>query len=734
MMRPLVGLALVVLVAGCDLVFSPGKGPGGDDTPGEWIEQSSGLDHACAIGSDRSLWCWGHNDVSELGDNTTVNRNAPVRIGGTATWSHVSGGYYHTCGIQTDGSLFCWGYDFYGELGSGAVQPRSAPAQIVDHAGWSEVSAGSRFTCAIKTGDSSLWCWGDNEYGELGNGLTNPSATPLEVAGGGEWLHVGAGGTFACAIKADGGMWCWGNDTYGQLGTLLGDSPTPVQVGTDRDWTAIAAGDIHACGLRAGGAARCWGYNGDGQCGDGTTGGSCTPAPISAPVASWRAIDAGFRHTCGVDDNGGMWCWGGRDRGAFGDGSEAVDSQPVPAPIASPRTYATVSLGTSFGCALGDDGAIDCTGANGYGQLGDGSGAERYQPARVLTTSAATAITTGGPENGSNDFSCATLGDGVWCWGNDELIQFGDNAKNDARVPVHRDTTTPEVLEGGARHGCELLAGELLCWGNNGHGEIGDGTNDAAQTPLSHGAGWTAVSAMYHTCAIDTAFGLYCWGFNQFNQVGDGSGIDQTTPAAITISPVSDVAAGARHTCALDTAGYLWSWGANDEGELGLGDNDPRATPTQSVARQWAEIDAGDYHSCGIAAGSAAMFCWGWNVYDQLGTGVSSYAEKTPMPVMAGVRWKHVSTGGNHTCAIAENSTLWCWGANGFGQVGVATPSLVPAPVQIGTATWNAVDAAEAHTCGIHATDGSVWCWGYDAHGEIGDGSAWRPSLGPIGN
>src|SRR5678816_3410165 len=125
---------MLVAVAGCDLVFPPGKGPdaaGDDDTPGDWLELSTGYDHSCAIANDRTLWCWGHNDQYEIGDGDQLDRNVPVRIGGNAMWSKVAAGYYHTCGIQTDGAMYCWGADVYGELGGGSIATQASPTQII---------------------------------------------------------------------------------------------------------------------------------------------------------------------------------------------------------------------------------------------------------------------------------------------------------------------------------------------------------------------------------------------------------------------------------------------------------------------------------------------------------------------------------------------------------------------------------------------------------------------------
>lgn len=734
-MRGIAGLAVLVALTGCDLVFSPGKGPsGGDDVPGEWTELSVGYDHSCAVASDSSLWCWGHNDLGEVGDNTQRDRSQPTRIGGTAQWSKVSAGDFHTCAIQTDGQLYCWGYDYYGELGGGTPAARITPAQIIDHATWREVSAGSRVTCGIKT-DDTLWCWGDNEYGELGNGFTSPSATPIQVEPGTTWVHVDAGGQFACGIKTGNTLWCWGDNTYDELGYTGTGSPTPVQLGGDTDWTEIAVSTITGCGLR-GTTAECWGYNAAGQCGIGNTDYTCAPSLVTGPVSAWRSIEVGFRHSCGVADDGGLWCWGREYRGSFGDEPDAFTVQPTPVQVPmAPRTYARVSLGDSMSCALGDDGAIDCTGTNNYGQLGDGTGGARFAPTQVVGLQGATAILTGGVEYGYADFSCAALPGALWCWGSDYSAQLAHDGL-DARQPLLRDTIDFAELAGGAGHACgqERGTGELQCWGDNSFGQIGDGSTNPASTPFSHGTGWKKFAASYHSCAISETAELWCWGRGGNYQLGTGLAQDEHNPIPITsmVSP-TQITAGARHTCSIDSDKLLWCWGYNADGELGLGDTDDRAGPTQLGGSMWDELDAGDYHTCATAGG--VLYCWGYNAYGQLGIGTGGGFQRSPAMVSAALPWKQVAAGGYHTCAIADDETLWCWGDNTVGQVGVpSAPSNVLAPIQVGTDHWTAIDAAEAHTCGIRKDDGTVWCWGYNASGEIGDGSAWRGALGPIGS
>jgi alpha-tubulin suppressor-like RCC1 family protein len=192
--------------------------------------------HTCAIKQDGSLWCWGDNEKGQLGDETYYGSHTayPVRIISSGV-SSVSLGWKHTCAVKTDGSLWCWGYNGYGQVGVPiVVWPWSinvtSPVQIIS-SGTSAVSAGYYHTCAVKT-DGSLWCWGDNDYGQLGNGTSGvfPSIfTPVQIMSSGV-KAVSLGGLHTCAIKQDGSLWCWGGNDYGQLGKGSSWRTTPVYI------------------------------------------------------------------------------------------------------------------------------------------------------------------------------------------------------------------------------------------------------------------------------------------------------------------------------------------------------------------------------------------------------------------------------------------------------------------------------------------------------------------------
>jgi alpha-tubulin suppressor-like RCC1 family protein len=181
-------------------------------TIGNAVEIASGYEHTCAREANGDLWCWGSNDTGELGDGTTANRSSPVQVATSgATFTQISAGYGHTCALKADGTVWCWGDNQYGALGDGTQVDRSIPGKVISLSGVSQIAAGQFHTCAIGAG-GSVWCWGDNQVGELGDGTTTNRTVPTKVGLVSAAIAISAhnaGGT--CARLVDNSTWCWGS-------------------------------------------------------------------------------------------------------------------------------------------------------------------------------------------------------------------------------------------------------------------------------------------------------------------------------------------------------------------------------------------------------------------------------------------------------------------------------------------------------------------------------------------
>ena len=349
----------------------------------------AGYLHTCAIKQDGSLWCWGDNYYGQLGDGTYTDRYTPVQVYNmTSGVSVVSLGGAHTCAIKQNGSLWCWGRNGLGQLGDGTYTDKNTPVQIMSE-GVVAVSLGLFHTCAVKQ-DGSLWCWGDNYYGQLGDGTWTWENTPVRIMSEGV-SAISLGSDHTCAIKQNGSLWCWGRNDLGQLGDgTYTDKNTPVQIMSE-GVVSVALGGFHTCAIKQDGSLWCWGDNYYGQLGDGTWTGKNTPVRIMSEGVS--AVALGAWHTCAIKQDGSLWCWGLNYYGQLGDGTWTGKNTPVR--IMSEGVIAVSSageiicdsngcIGGGHTCAIKQDGSLWCWGRNEYGQVGDGTNVDKNTPTYIM--------------------------------------------------------------------------------------------------------------------------------------------------------------------------------------------------------------------------------------------------------------------------------------------------------------------------------------------------------------
>lgn len=351
------------------------------------------------------------------------------------TFVQVSAGVEHACGVTTDGKAWCWGANEFGELGippADSPDPCSSrpcswrPVAVSGGLRFRHVNAGPQFTCGVTT-DDLVFCWGRNDAGQLGTGSTAPaSSTPGKVAGNRRYRQVRAGsGNMACAITSVRTAFCWGG---GRLGNGTNSSRTPVRVSDDAlAWARLTVGANYVCGITTADQAWCWGVNNRGQLGNGTTAASATPVR-SAEGFTVAQIDAGSSHTCAVLVDGRAFCWG--DGVGVGDGSGG-GRHLNPTPVAGTRTWDNVSSGSHISCGVTAAGRGFCWGLGVGGGLGNGSTADKFKPARVSGNLDFVAISAGFV------FACGVAEGGqAWCWGDNSNGQLGDGSGINRLVPA----------------------------------------------------------------------------------------------------------------------------------------------------------------------------------------------------------------------------------------------------------------------------------------------------------
>jgi alpha-tubulin suppressor-like RCC1 family protein len=221
-----------------------------------WTQVSSGGQHVCGVTNGGDLACFGVNDAAQLGV-TGGNKSTPVVIDGSGLWVQASAGNTHSCGVQTGGALYCWG-DPMQTGANGALT--EGPTQVSSSAAWSMVAAGDNHTCAVRT-NGTLWCWGNGESGQLGIGATNDRwLIPVQVGEATDWAEVAVGANHTCALRESGQLYCWGANEYGQLGNgsrILKDRPALVK--SSYAWTSVSLHSNQTCGVRSDGTLWCWG-------------------------------------------------------------------------------------------------------------------------------------------------------------------------------------------------------------------------------------------------------------------------------------------------------------------------------------------------------------------------------------------------------------------------------------------------------------------------------------------
>ena len=364
-----------------------------------------GFYHSAAVGTDGSLWTWGSNNFGELGKGTTSDSSTPAKLTSISGVNAVTGGNDHMVALKTDGTVWAWGYNYHGELGNGTKTGNTAngtPGQVLTAAatpltGITAVRGGFWHNLALKS-DGTVWAWGNNDYGQLGNGSVTPSyggvAYAAQVTGLSNVVSIAAGHWHSVAVKSDGSVWTWGYNggLYADINGQLGDGTTtnrssPVRVlgpsgsGYLSGITSVAAGAAFTLALKSDGTLWGWGRNMEGEFGNGTFTNSLVPVQAANGVSNITALAAGYWLSLALKSDGTVWAWGQNDMGQLGNGT-TPSANSTPAAVIGLSSVTAIHAGASFGLALKSDGTVWAWGENASGQLGNGTTSNSSTPVR----------------------------------------------------------------------------------------------------------------------------------------------------------------------------------------------------------------------------------------------------------------------------------------------------------------------------------------------------------------
>ena len=701
----------------------------------------------------------------------------------------IATGGEHSCAVHEGGTISCWGNNWYGQLGNGQNGENVESSVPVEVAGITDaiaVTAGWDYSCALHQ-DGTLSCWGDNWYGQLGNGQSRPSTgdrqdsradslVPVKVLGIANVTAIASTSKHSCALRESGTISCWGNNRSGQLGNKKSSddgaafySSVPVEVAGITDAAAIAAGQDHSCAVHRSGTVSCWGNDYDGRLGNGQSQDyenrrveyrygpySWVPTGV-AGITDATAVTAGGEHSCALREGGTISCWGNNWHGQLGNGQGGTDDagfaeiandfySPLPVDVTGITDATAITTGRIHTCALHRTGAVSCWGDTGQGQLGNGQSGYIYAsavPIEVVGVVDATAVATGG------EHSCALhRGGTVSCWGNNGVGQLGNGQSGNSvvsSVPVRvAGITDATTIAAGAEHSCALReSGTISCWGANWYGQLGSRqstddltSNSAISSVPVEVEGITDAIALAiggkHSCALHRMGAISCWGSNGSGQLGNGTEDSPSLPVGVVgITDATAIAASENHSCALHQDGTMSCWGVNTHGQLGNGQRGENAN--SSVPVQVADIT--DVTAISASSGSCALredgtiSCWSVSKFGAQGDEQSGEdADSSETVQVAGITDAiAVTTGDSHSCALHQDGRISCWGISESGRLGNGKGGFeVSGPIEvIGITDAKAVVAGKRHTCALHRT-GAISCWGRNNDGQLGNG-VWHP-------
>ena len=721
--------------------------------PGPVIAVAGGHDYSLALLTDGSVWAWGANGTGQLGNGSSSQSNLPVQVNISGVIA-IAAGFWHAVALKSDGTVWAWGWNNFGQLGNNYDVTSNLPVQVLNSdytifSGVKAIAAGGSNSLALKQ-DGTLWAWGSNGSGQLGIGSTTPIPySPNQVNISGSIQNFKVGDSFVLATKTDGSVWVWGKNDQGQLGLgTTANVNTPTQNSSLSGITDIGVGSIFGFALKNDGTVYSWGHNNRAELGRGNNTDSLVPVAVSG-LRGATLVEGGDEFGLALKSDGTVWGWGYNNDGELGNGGQNNPNyNPGCACQVSPARSGSISqlLGLGAGDAHGmaivgpinrpifsSDSSLDF-GNQVVGQTSLTSSITISNSGQVAFS--ISSLSLGGANSGNFSLVGATLPINVA--GNSSVslnLTFNPNVVGIRTATLTITSTavdSPYILP---LSGYGILTppplGSLRAWGENGFGELGTGnlTNTNVITNVVGLGNVVAIaSGDNHNLALLVDGTVWAWGYNGYGQLGNGTNTNSNIPLKVPgLRGVTAIAASSNQSFALRSDGTLWGWGSNGNGALGLGHNINRNVPTQVLNNDYSvfggvkQVVAGGDHTFAQKQ-DGSWWVWGTNSAGQLGIGstVSPYYFPTPFNSLPGV--SQLSAGYSHTLALKNDGTVYVWGDNTYGQLGLGNTQAISVPVKINNNTYTAIGTGTYHSLATRS-DATVWTWGYNSNGQLGNNS-----------
>lgn len=628
--------------------------------------------------------------IRAVSEGTSAEATGSVSYDLSAQPQSLTAGAQHACGLSGS-SAYCWGDNRYGQLGDGSITTAGEPVSVSTALELVQVASGpmAEHTCGLTT-TNQVVCWGNDEDGQVdGTPSAQPITVPTPVDLGGPATQVSVGGRTSCAILAAGPTVCWGDNAFGELGRgSVGGTSEPLAVATPEAFVSIDVGRYSSCGITGDGAVYCWGFNQYGGVGAHDYVEQPTPLLLSETLL-FDQVSVGDGFACGVSRDRMAYCWGSDASGKLGSPSPDVPGTPVEVPVVG---VSEVHAGGHFACALRDPNEAVCWGRNFSGEVGSGS----FEPSEgVPPTVVAGGIGFAGLALG-NAFACGLDHDGsTHCWGSNGRGQIGDGLP-----PIRFDAVEVSgghrfmELDAGGQYTCGIDELEAVwCWGAQYPAAV---TSEPVVVDADVAYGQLSVGDS-HTCALTVGGVARCWGRDRFGALGNGPLGDSESPGdVVSDSSYVTIASGVEFSCASTGSGYTDCWGLGQQAQHGNGSFEDSQTPVAgAVGVAPVQLVAGSTYGC-ARDGGGTVTCWGRT--NSLPTELDE-----PLTLSA------IFTGFEDACGVEETRSLWCWN----------TRTLYPTAVDLSDGSAESAAASPVHTCAA-TVSGRVYCWGANDLGQLG--------------